>query len=165
MPGSEARNSNGTEEARGVVGRHKKHQRASLSQREATEPQLHLARFLSVEFAPAQQRQDDCSARRVGGSLQLRLGLRRFAHREQAANIFLRRWLPVHESSRQVHLIRRSFQRIVLSNTFKSGRNAPGLRPQAPGGRLIGVAWCLGIMAWSLLFALGPERAPVGSLI
>src|SRR5262249_38477267 len=58
---------------------------------------------------PAWQRSDDCSARRAAGSLQPRLGLRRSAHREQAANIFLRRWLPVHESSRQVHLIRRNF--------------------------------------------------------
>ena len=39
----------------------------------------------------------------------------------------------------------------------------PGLRPQAPGPRLIGVASCLGIITWSLLLRCFARREwPVG---
>ena len=87
---------------------------ATLPSSEACEPWdqpprgWRLALGITVEIAPGQQRSDDCNARRAAGSLQPRLGRPRLAHRVQAANIFLRRWLPVHEPSHQVHLIRRS---------------------------------------------------------
>jgi hypothetical protein len=63
------------------------------------------------EIAPAQPGLGDCNARRVAGSLPLRLGRRKFVHRGQAADTSLRPEMPIPAPSHQGRLIHKSWSR------------------------------------------------------
>ena len=63
------------------------------------------------EIAPAQPGPGDCNARRVAGSLPLRLGRRKFVHRGQAADTSLRPEMPIPAPSHQGRLIHKSWSR------------------------------------------------------